>query len=352
MKKDDFHLSGSEDGIYLVVIIPCFNEEKTIGEVVSSIPGTIAGIEKIDIVVIDDGSTDQTVAEAIKSGAKVVSHPKNMGVGAAFQTGIQQALSMGADVMVNLDGDGQFNARDIPKLLEPIVEGRADFVTASRFKDSHLVPTMPWIKKWGNRRMSSLISMLAGQKFYDVSCGFRAYSSEALFHLNLLGKFTYTQETFLDLAYKGLKIVEVPLKVRGERKHGKSKVAGSILKYAFNSTKIIFRTLRDYKPLKFFGAISAILFLISFGLGAFFFIHYFQTGKFSGHLWAGFTSGFMLLFSFLFLVTGLLADMFDRIRINQERMLYLEKKRNAYAQINSLRPTSARKTPTNVRKNF
>jgi glycosyltransferase involved in cell wall biosynthesis len=327
METEYFSSSQFKNKTYLVIIIPCVNEEKTIGKVVSSIPGTIPGINTIDILVIDDGSTDKTVSEAKKSGAKVVSHPQNMGVGVAFQTGIQQALDMGADVVVNMDGDGQFNAEDIPKLLEPILDGRADFATASRFKDTKLLPDMPWIKKWGNHRMSGLISMLAGQKFFDVSCGFRAYSHESLLHLNLLGKFTYTQETFLDLAYKGLKIVEVPIKVRGEREHGKSKVAGSVVKYAFNSAKIIFRTLRDYKPLKFFGAISAILFLVSMCLGTFFLLHYWQTGKFSGHLWAGFSSGFLLLFSFLFFVTGLLADMFDRIRINQERMLYLEKKR-------------------------
>jgi glycosyltransferase involved in cell wall biosynthesis len=327
MPTENFHLSPCRDKKYLVIIIPCFNEEKTIGKVISSVPGTIPGVDKTDILVIDDGSTDNTVSEAEKYGAAVVSHPQNLGVGAAFQTGIQRALDMGADVMVNMDGDGQFNAEDIPKLLEPILDGRADFVTASRFKDSRLVPKMPWIKKWGNRRMSGMISMLTGQKFYDVSCGFRAYSIESLLQLNLLGKFTYTQESFLDLAFKGLKIAEVPLEVRGQREHGKSKVAANILKYAFNAAKIIFRTLRDYKPLKFFGTISALLFLTAFALGAFFFGHYLRTGMFSGHLWAGFSSGFLLLFSFLFFVTGLLADMFDRIRITQERILYLEKKR-------------------------
>jgi glycosyltransferase involved in cell wall biosynthesis len=327
MATEDFRSSRFKNKTYLVVIIPCFNEEKTIGKVVSSIPASIPGIDKMDILVIDDGSSDKSVSEAKKYGAKVISHSQNIGVGKAFQTGIQQALNMGADLVVNMDGDGQFNAEDIPKLLEPIIKDHADFVTASRFKDIRLVPKMPWIKKWGNRRMSNLISMLSGRKFFDVSCGFRAYSYESLLHLNLLGKFTYTQETFLDLAYKGLKIIEVPIKVRGEREFGKSKVAGNIFYYAFNSAKIIFRTLRDYKPLKFFGAISAILLFISMCLGGFFLIHYWQTGKFSGHLWAGFSSGFLLLFSFLFFVTGLLADMFDRIRINQERILYLEKKR-------------------------
>jgi glycosyltransferase involved in cell wall biosynthesis len=327
MAIDNFGSSQSKPKAHLVVIIPCFNEEKTIGKVISSIPKTIPGIDTIDILVIDDGSTDNSVSEARKYGANVVAHTQNMGVGAAFQTGIAKALAMGADVVVNMDGDGQFDANDIPKLLEPILDGIADFVTASRFKDTRLVPAMPWIKKWGNRRMSGLISMLAGQKFYDVSCGFRAYSNETLLHLNLLGKFTYTQETFLDLAFKGLKIVEVPLKVRGEREHGKSKVASNVLKYAFSSAKIIFRTLRDYKPMRFFGTIAALLFSASVCLGAFFFLHYIQTGKFTGHLWAGFSSGFLLLFSFLFLVTGLLADMFDRIRITQERILYLEKKR-------------------------
>lgn len=313
--------------MHLVIVIPCLNEEESIREVLASIPETMAGVERIDVVVVDDGSTDNTARVASDSGAEVISHTKNSGVGVAFHTGLNRAIELCADIVVNMDGDGQFDGRDIPRLVEPILHGRADFVTASRFKDKHLIPKMSWVKRWGNHGMSALISFLIGEKFYDVSCGFRAYSREAILRLNLMGEFTYTQESFLDLAFKNFKIVEIPLKIQGERSHGNSRVVKSIGNYAMNTAKIILRTFRDYKPLKFFGYISFLLFLASCFLGGVFFNHYLQTGKFTQYLWAGFSAGFLLLFSLLFFVTGLLADMLDRIRQNQDKLLYFEKKK-------------------------
>ena len=311
----------------LVIIIPCLNEEKTIQDVISRIPKQIEGISEIRIVVVDDGSSDRTADLARKAGATVISHGENLGVGAAFNTGIEAAVDLGADIVVNMDGDGQFNPRDIPILVKPILNGQADFVTASRFMDKSLTPEMPAVKKWGNRRIARMVSMLIRKRFYDVSCGFRAYSKEAILKLNLIGKFTYTQETFLDLAFKGVKIKEVPLKIKGEREFGKSRVAANLFKYAIQSAKIIIRTYRDYKPMEFFGRIAFILFFFSVLIGAFFMVHYLKTGHFSPNLWAGFTSGFLFLFGVLFFVTGLLADMFDRIRKNQEKLLYIEKKK-------------------------
>ena len=313
--------------MHLVIIIPCINEEETIGQVLSSIPQHVVGVSHIDVVVIDDGSTDNTASIARACGASVISHPNNMGVGAAFNTGVNEAIKLGADVVVNMDGDGQFDPSHINFLVEPILKNEADFVTASRFKDKDLIPCMPSIKKLGNWYIARLISLLTGQRFYDVSCGYRAYSQNTILRLNLFGKFTYTQETFLDLAFKGLRIAEIPLKIRGVREFGHSRVAGNLWRYAINSSKIILRTFRDYKPLRFFGFISGILFIISFLLGLFFFLYYLQTGRFSGNLWAGFISGFSMTLSILFFVTGLLADMFDRIRQNLEMLIYFEKRR-------------------------
>jgi len=313
--------------MHLTIIIPCLNEARTIGQVITDIPRDIPGISQTDILVIDDGSSDSSADIARSKGSYVLSHPFPMGVGAAFKTGLNQAIQIGSDLVVNIDGDGQFDPKDIPKLIKPIIGGTADFVTASRFKNSHLEPNMPWIKKWGNKALAKLLSILTGHKFYDVSCGFRAYSQETMLQLNLIGKFTYTQETFLDLAFKDLRILEVPVKVLGQRQNGKSRVTRSLWVYAVNSGKIILRTFRDHKPLRFFTLIAISLFILSLGLGSFFFSHYIRTGAFSGHLWAGFSSGFLLLFSILFLVTGLLADMFDRIRLNQEKLLYFEKKK-------------------------
>ncbi|MDZ7830651.1 MAG: glycosyltransferase family 2 protein [Desulfobacterales bacterium] len=313
--------------MFLVILIPCFNEENTIRELILSIPKSIKGITKIEIIVIDDGSSDHTASRAEEAGAFVISHFRNMGVGAAFNTGVEKAIERGADIVVNIDGDGQFDPGDISCLIQPIIDGEAEFVTASRFMDKNLEPEMPVLKKWGNKRISSLISFLTKQQFHDVSCGFRAYSKEVLLKLNLMGKFTYTQETFLDLAFKEVKILEVPIKVKGEREYGQSRVAGNLWKYAINASKIIFRSFRDYQPFKFFFGISIGFFVLSFFLGTFFVGFYLVTGHFHPHKWAGFTSGFLLLFSLLFLLTALQADMFVRIRQNQEKLLYLERKK-------------------------
>jgi glycosyltransferase involved in cell wall biosynthesis len=313
--------------MFLVILIPSLNEEKTIKDLILSIPERIEGITSIEVFVIDDGSSDQTVPLAKEAGAFVFSHSRNMGVGSAFNTGVEKAIERGADIVVNIDGDGQFDPKDIFKLLRPIISGEAEFVTASRFIDKDLEPEMPFLKKWGNKRISSLISFLTKQRFYDVSCGFRAYSKETLLKLNLMGKFTYTQETFLDLAFKEVKILEIPLKVKGEREYGQSRVAANLWRYMINASKIIFRSFRDYQPFKFFFGISMGFFVLSFFIGSFFLGFYLATGHFHPHKWAGFTSGFLLLFSLLFLLTALQADMFVRIRQNQEKLLYLERKK-------------------------
>lgn len=313
--------------MHLAIIIPCLNEEKTIATVIDAIPKKIKGIASKDIIVVDDGSTDATPAIAKEKGAHVVSHATNQGVGKAFQTGLSAALDHGADIIVNMDGDGQFNPKDIPTLIAPILAKEADFATASRFMKKEFVPTMPGIKKWGNRRIAGLVSFLVGKKFYDVSCGFRAYSQEAALQMNLFGKFTYTQETFLDLAFKDIKMVEVPLQIRGVREFGKSRVASNLWRYAVNSSKIIFRTFRDYKPMRFFGGFALSFFLAAAALLAFFIRHRVTTGSFSPHLWAGFTGAGLGMVGLFLFITGLLADMLDRLRKNQEKLLYYERRR-------------------------
>ena len=135
----------------LIVLIPAFNEEKTIASVVKEIPRKISGINEVKVLVVNDGSKDSTVQEARRAGADfVVSHSSNRGLGVAFRTGIENALKAGAGIIVNIDADGQFNAKDIPKLIGPILQGNADFVTCTRFRDKKSIPKMPFIKKFGN----------------------------------------------------------------------------------------------------------------------------------------------------------------------------------------------------------
>lgn len=305
----------------IAVVIPALNEERLIGQVIEAIPGFVD-----HILVVDDGSSDRTVVISREKGAITISHKRNRGVGAALITGVKSVLEMQVDIMVNIDADGQFNPVDIEKLVMPIIENRADFVTASRFIKKDFRPHMPAIKYMGNKFMSGFISRLTKQKFYDVSCGFRAYSKETLQRLNLFGDFTYTQETFIDLAFKNLEILEVPVHVKGKREHGKSRVASNLFKYGFQTLKIIIRTFRDNRPFRLFGVMSLFTFLVGLGFAIFLGLHYIQNGAFTPHKWAGFTAGFFFVVTLLLILIGFVLDMFARMRRNQEEILFELKK--------------------------
>lgn len=315
-------------GAFLVVLIPAYNEERTISEVINKVPTNIAGIREVRVLVVDDGSSDRTRELALAAGAAVATHRVNRGVGSAYRTGVEKALAMGADIIVNMDADGQFNPADIPALIAPILKGEAGFVTASRFKDPALVPTMSPVRLWGNRMMSRLISGITGWKLYDVSCGFRACSRDVALKLNLSGTFTYTQETFLDLAFKGIEPVEIPLAVRGEREHGKSRVARNLWSYGNRAFSIIMRAYRDYWPWKFFSTLALANFAVAACLWAFLLYWRITRHAFSPHLWSGFAGGFFAMMGMFCLLMGLVGEMLKSIRLNQERMLYYLRKRH------------------------
>ncbi len=323
-----------EVGVRLHVVLPALNEEQTISAVIQRIPREIPGVDHVEVVVVNDGSTDRTAERAAEAGARVVRHTASRGVGAAFQTALNDGIERGADLIVSIDADGQFDPAEIPLLIEPIVTGKADFATASRFKDPSLTPQMPRLKRWGNRMMSRLISQLTGQTFFDVSCGFRCYSRRAALNLHLMGRFTYTQEVFMNLAFKQLNIVEVPLRVRGVRTHGESRVAGSLLKYALRTSRIIFRCYRDYHPLRFFGAVALMLILPAFASGLFLLWHYIATGSFSPHKWAGFVSGALLALGLIMLHMGMIGDMLNRHRVYLEELLYYRRVQNSPGKYN------------------
>lgn len=312
----------------LVVMIPAFNEAKTIGRVIKLIPRKIKGIKKVKVLVVDDGSTDETVKEARKAKAdRIVSFPSNKGLGIGFKTGIMNALKMGADVIVNIDADLQFNPKDIPELIKPIQSGEADMVSCSRFARKEFMPEMPWVKKIGNKIVTGIVNFSTGKKFTDTQCGFRAYSKEAALRLNLFGRFTYTQEVFLDLVNKGLRIKEVPLRVKGERAYGKSKVVSHWYSYGVKALLIIIRSLRDYHPLKFFGSIGLLVFLLGFLPGFALFLRWLATGTTSPYTSFISVSGALMVIGFLLIILALVADMLERQRKIQEEILYLARKK-------------------------
>lgn len=306
--------------MHLLVGIPAFNEAATIKEVIAAIPRRLDGVDDITVVVIDDGSTDDTGALAREVGAEVVRHPQNSGVGVAFQSIVRHALAVRADLLVTLDGDGQFAPADIGKLIAPLLDGSALVCTASRFADAKLVPQMPWVKKWGNRRVAGLVNRLTGHRYADVSCGFRAYAREALLRLTVFHSFTYTHETFLDLAAKGIPIVEVPLSIRGTREHGKSKVASSVLRYGLRTAQIMLYTYRDQRPLRLCAWLAAPFALAGTVLLVWSWLTLRDTG--SWLKWAAFTGGAAFGVAIVTLFFGFMADIATRLRRNQEEMLY------------------------------
>lgn len=312
----------TRQGPFLLAVVPCLNEENTIGSVVSNIPRDIDGVGKVEVLVLDDGSTDETAHRAREAGAEVVSHATNQGLGATFRAAVGIAIARGADIMVHIDGDGQFDPADISTLVEPVIAGQADMVTASRFLNKDLVPDMPWVKLWGNRGVATVVRLLSGKRFRDVSCGFRVFSRETLLRMNLFGSFTYTQESFLDLIFKGLTILEVPVKVRGVREFGTSRIASSIPRYAVRSLKIMLRAFISYRPFRFFASIAVVSLAIGLGSLTFLGVHYINTGSFSPHIWAGFVGGSFAFLGFSTLITGLIGDMLVRMRMNQEEILY------------------------------
>ena len=304
------------DGRKIIVNIPAYNEEKTIGNVVRDVINN--GYR--NVVVIDDGSTDRTAEIARKSGAIVISHKKNLGLGNGFKTGVNYALMSNADIFVNIDADGQFCPEEIGKLIEPILNNEADMVTGSRFLNESFVTNMPLIKRVGNKFFTNVVSRITSKRFTDTQCGFRAYSRDALKKLNLMGGFTYTQEVFIDLAVKGMRIKEVPIKVN-YHKDRKSRVASSLTKYGLKSLLIIMKTFRDYKPLKFFGIPGIGLFTIGFITGIFMIMWYIMhkaTTPFKSLLFFCIAT---LILGTIIIVLGLIADMLDRVRMNQEEIM-------------------------------
>jgi hypothetical protein len=252
--------------------------------------------------------------------ARVISHHKNRGLGIAFQNAVKYAVNTGADILVSIDADGQFNPGDIPGLISPLLSGTCHMVTANRFA-SGKPKNMPRSKYWGNKQMSKIVNVISGVNFSDVSCGFRAYSREALYNLNIFGAYSYTHEAILNLVYKGLTIAEHPIEVKyfPERK---SRIASNLIKYTYNTSKIIFRSMLDYRPLFFFGNLGFLCLLIALIFVGYLLGFYFTTGAFTPYKSFGFIGLGFGIFGLLILFIGLVADMLNRIRLNQDRILY------------------------------
>ena len=312
--------------VKLIVMIPAFNEEGVIANVIRNIPRNVSSIKSVEVLVMDDKSTDNTVKVSKNAGADyVITNEVNQGLGQNFKKGINHALRLGADIIVNIDADGQFNSKDIPKLIQPILNKEADVVTCSRFIDSSIVKNMPFRRKIGNLLFAKMINRITGRSLTDVSCGFRAYSREAALRLNLFGSFTYTHESIIDLTNKNMRISEIALPVVYFEER-RSLISGNLISYGVRSLNIMIRATRDTQPLSFFGRPALLLLFIgligiAFSFGYWLIYHATTPVRFLFQV-----SVFLAVFGISLGILALLADMLKTIKMNQEEMIYRMKK--------------------------
>lgn len=308
----------------LLIYMPALNEAETIREVIQGIPTSYSGISEVSTLVINDGSTDETIAESKKANAQVVTHNYNKGVGAAFHSAVQYALEHKFDILVSMDADGQFDSSQIEDLIHPILEKKADFCLGVRFENKR-PENMPKVKYWGNKQVNRIVGFIGKVPIQDASCGFRSYSREALMSLNLQGSFTYTHETILDLLDKGFKVSQIPVRVTYFE--GRiSRVANNVFTYGIRTSKIIVKCLKDYAPFYFFMNIALFFLLLAAALGGFVLVHWFVNGAITPYKSLGIFALTLLGFAFFVAILALIADILGRMRQNQEKILYFLKK--------------------------
>ena len=295
----------------LVIQIPVLNEEATLPLVLNSIPKQIDGIDDIIILVIDDGCTDKTVEIAKKHGVKhFVRHSRNQGLGRSFHDGILKALELGADIVVNTDGDNQYPQAKIPELIEPIIKHKADIVVADR--QTHTIEHFSWGKKKLQKFGSKIVNLAAGTDLPDAVSGFRAYSRESLIRINTITRFSYCTETIIQAGNKGLAIVSIPVETNAKLRE--SRLFKSTTEHVIKSAVTIIRSYAMYRPYMIFGSIALFLGVLGMIPFARFIILSIEDGSTAGHLQSLLVGSLLITASFLCLVLNIIADL---IRINR-----------------------------------
>ncbi|HEX3776482.1 MAG TPA: glycosyltransferase family 2 protein [Polyangiaceae bacterium] len=328
----------------LIIQIPCLNEAQTLAIALADLPKSIAGIDTIEVLIIDDGSRDDTVAVARQNGVHhVVGFRHNQGLARAFMLGIESCLERGADIIVNTDADNQYNGADIEKLVRPILEGRADLVIGARPIENiaHFSP----IKKLLQRLGSSVVRIVSGTDVTDAPSGFRAISREVALALNVFNAYTYTLETIIQAGQRNMTVTSVPIRVNGDLRP--SRLVRSIPSYVQRSIVTMCRIFVVYKPLRFFMAVSLVPLCTGLAVAGRFLV-YFAGGNGAGHVQSLILAAVLLIVGFLIFLLAIIADL---LSVNRRLLEELQQKerRRAIAEKSAIHASSVVATPQRER---
>ena len=290
----------------LIIQIPCYNEEKTLPQTLADLPSKLEGIDKIEILIIDDGSTDNTSKVAKEYGVDhVIRFNKRAGLARAFKTGIEEALRFKADIIVNTDADNQYQAAYLKELISPIINKEADITIGDRQLNKS--KKQPFVKRTLQAIGSKVVSKLAGVRINDVTSGFRAFSREAAMELNIVNDFSYTLETIIQAAEKGMMIKNVAIEVNEDRRP--SRLFKSNLHYIERQLAVILKVYVAYEGFRVFVGVGSTIILVGFILIGRFLYYYFSLINPSGHVQSLIIASILVVIGFLIVMLGILADL-------------------------------------------
>ena len=290
----------------LIIQLPCYNEAETLGITLAELPRSLPGFDQVEWLVIDDGSQDATVEVARQNGVDhVVSFSKNQGLARAFMAGLDAGLKLGADVIVNTDADNQYNADDIPLLVQPILDGKADVVIGARPISE--IEHFPLIKKVLQKLGSLVVRLASRTEIPDAPSGFRAMSRDAAMRLNVFSDFSYTMETIIQAGQKNMAIMSVPIRVNEDLRP--SRLVKSIPNYLSKSAMTIVRIFVVYKPFRFFMALGMVSFSAGFLIGLRYLYFYLFTEDAAGHIQSLILASILLGMGFQAFALAFIADL-------------------------------------------